>query len=86
MTNPFADCDSIEEIVGQLAGAASMCWEPRPTGVFVSEEASAFVDAAVEAIRERIIGGFPTEDYKPGGRHYRTPEALAAWAKEMEES
>lgn len=34
------------ELLGELAGAASLCWEPRPTGVFDPEQASKFVAEA----------------------------------------
>jgi len=51
-TNRFADASTIEEVVGQLAGAASVCWEPKPTGVFDSTEASLCVDDALARIRE----------------------------------
>jgi len=52
VTNPFHDCATIEEVMGQMAGAVSMCWDPRPTGVFESEEAAAFVDAAIARAKE----------------------------------
>ena len=38
----------LPEILGVLAGAASLCWEPRPTGVFDSSLASMFVDRALK--------------------------------------
>lgn len=44
--NAFAKCETFEELLGQLAGAASVCWEPKPTGVFDSTQASSFVDQA----------------------------------------
>jgi len=43
----FADCTTVSELLGQLAGAASMCWDPRPTGVFDSVTASRYVDGAL---------------------------------------
>jgi len=52
--NEFAGCKSIAEVVGQCAGAVSVCWEPRPTGVFDSRPAGAFVDAAVARIHELL--------------------------------
>ncbi len=48
----FVDADNPEELLGLLAGAASMCWEsPERAGVFQNERASALVDAA----RDRLI-------------------------------
>lgn len=53
MRPTFADCDSVEELLGVFAGAASMCWEhPERAGRFESQEASAFVDAALERLIE----------------------------------
>lgn len=49
---PFADCASVEELLGQLAGAASMCWTPRPAGVFDSTRASEFVDLALARLKQ----------------------------------
>lgn len=45
--------ETIEEILGQLAGAASTCWIPN-TGAaeFDSVQASKFVDEALAQIRE----------------------------------
>lgn len=37
----------IQRILGELAGYASMCWEPTPDGEFQSEDAAAGVRAAV---------------------------------------
>lgn len=48
----FADAQSVSELLGLLAGATSMCWQPRPTGVFDSETASAFVDGALNRLKE----------------------------------
>lgn len=43
MTDIPADSDhpmTLEEVIYQAIGHASMCWLPRPGGVFDSEEAS----------------------------------------------
>ena len=40
----------IKEILGELAGAASMCWIDRPAGVFDSVQAQSFVQEAVNKI------------------------------------
>jgi len=60
VTNPFNDCETIEETMGQMAGAVSMCWDPRPTGVFDSESAAAFVDAAIARVKEIGRGSMMT--------------------------
>lgn len=53
---PFEDAESLEELLGLFAGAASMCWEnPAGAGVFDSELASFFVDAALIKI-VKIVG------------------------------
>jgi hypothetical protein len=44
--NVFTNCSTREELLGTLAGSASLCWDPRPSGVFDSALASAFVDQA----------------------------------------
>ncbi len=41
----------LKETLGQLAGAASLCWESRPTGVFDPATAQKFVDEAVEKLQ-----------------------------------
>lgn len=35
---------TIENLIGEAIGEASMCWDPRPTGVFESDRASGIVD------------------------------------------
>lgn len=44
----------LSRILHELAGAASMCWNPRPTGVFDSQEAIGHVVAAIQEIRSRM--------------------------------
>jgi hypothetical protein len=39
--------DLLAAIIGEASGAVSLCWVPRPTGEFDSEQAAAFVDEAV---------------------------------------
>jgi hypothetical protein len=56
MTNRFARAESASELLGQLAGAVSLCWEPRPTGVFDSAAASGFVDDALDRLVELTTG------------------------------
>jgi hypothetical protein len=49
-------------VVGELAGYASVCWDPKPSGVFDSEDASDAVDSALGWIN----------------RHYTSREEYAA--------
>lgn len=44
----------LSRILHELAGAASLCWEPRPTGVFDSQMAIQFVEQAIADIRSRM--------------------------------
>lgn len=50
---PTPDPLHLSRILHELAGAASMCWTPAPTGVFDSQEAIKHVVAAIEEIRAR---------------------------------
>lgn len=45
---------SLDEIIGQMAGAVSMCWEPTPTGVFDSSHARKYVEEASAQINNYI--------------------------------
>ena len=56
MTDRPADSDhpmTLEEVVYQAIGHASMCWTPRPEGVFDSEEASRVGAELVTTLRAR---------------------------------
>jgi hypothetical protein len=45
----------LSRILHELAGAASMCWTPKPsTAVFDSQQAIAFVEQAIAEIRRRM--------------------------------
>ncbi len=60
-----ADPLSLSRILHELAGAASLCWEPRPTGVFDSQLAIHFVEQALAEIRSRMApasAGVPIPD------------------------
>lgn len=49
--NTFRHCTTRDELLGQLAGAASTCWENLDgAGVFQSERASDYVIAALERL------------------------------------
>jgi hypothetical protein len=42
--------NAVSRILGELAGEASLCWDPRPEGEFDSSQASKFVDEAVDKV------------------------------------
>lgn len=51
--NRFSTAVTVSELLGQLAGAASMCWENvRAAGVFQSDQALEYVEEAEERLRE----------------------------------
>jgi len=41
----------LSRILHEMAGSVSLCWEPKPTGVFQSTQAAEFVAAAIAEIR-----------------------------------
>lgn len=43
--------ERLKKIIGETVGHASMCWIPKPSGVFDSEEASKVVDNCVEELK-----------------------------------
>ncbi len=46
------ECDLLlSRVLHELAGASSLCWEPKPTGVFDTEQATAFVEEAINELR-----------------------------------
>lgn len=53
MTN---EAKTVEEILLQLAGSASMCWKPRPSNeVFNPEEANKFVKDSLSQLKELVV-------------------------------
>jgi hypothetical protein len=42
---------TLSEILGQALGAASMCWDPRPTGVFDSTRAKRIYEALIAEVQ-----------------------------------
>lgn len=46
--------DPLQKVLGEALGAASMCWEPVPEGVFQPEQASAILDDLLEAVRPLV--------------------------------
>jgi hypothetical protein len=64
MANHFETADSVEMLLGMLAGAASTCWLPHTGDLeFDSSQASKFVDDAVEQLNQIIIQGSSIEDW-----------------------
>lgn len=47
--------------LGQLAGAASLCWRPKPTGVFDPEKANKFVAEALTQLEQEMLRIVDTE-------------------------
>jgi hypothetical protein len=52
--------ERLRKILSELAGEASFAWEPKPSGMFVPEEAIAAVKRA-----EKKLAGAPLEDELP---------------------
>jgi hypothetical protein len=46
--------NSIEKKIHEAIGEASMCWKPRPTGVFDSRRAAEIADKLVDAVKELV--------------------------------
>ena len=51
--------DEVRGKVGIAVGHGSLCWEPRPIGVFDSTEASKAVDTATTEIFQAIVRALP---------------------------
>ena len=51
--------DEVRGKVGIAVGHGSLCWEPRPIGVFDSTEASKAVDKATTEIFQAIVRALP---------------------------
>lgn len=45
----MSEIKDFHKVVGEQIGFASMCWNPKPTGVFESTDASMAVDAIIRA-------------------------------------
>ncbi len=41
----------LSRVLHEMAGAVSLCWEPKPTGVFASTQACEFVANAITELR-----------------------------------
>lgn len=46
--------EGLATLVGEAVGAASVCWDPKPEGVFQSEEVSAIVDALLDDLQPML--------------------------------
>jgi hypothetical protein len=46
--------DPLATLLGEAVGAASVCWEPKPEGVFQPEQASAIVDDLLASLRPML--------------------------------
>ena len=76
----------VREILGQLCGFASMCWEPKPIGIFQSTQLSKEV-AEAEATINEIIEDAKMEWYNKGlesGRNEAGREAVKVEKEEIE--
>lgn len=81
--NSFSDCKSLDQVLGQLAGAASMCWSPRPTGEFLPDFAGRFVDDARDRIQELAANVVVHVVTREGDEYYKlssTDEYVMGWA------
>jgi hypothetical protein len=51
----YWDIDTpVHEAIGQAIGAASMCWDPLPTGVFQSELALKISDELLDLLKKKL--------------------------------
>jgi len=57
LTRRLEEADrTLSRVLHELAGAASLCWEPKPAGVFDSEEALRHVGNAIAELRGILAG------------------------------
>lgn len=64
----------IDRVVGECAGAVSMCWEPRPEGVFDSTQATTYVRGAADRIMSVLEAEIASREAE--GCCYRGPECV----------
>ena len=67
---------TIESILGELAGSASLCWDERPYGRFDATQANKFVAQATIAIKEYYLGLLPKYRFAPDYKVGMTSEEL----------
>lgn len=77
-TNRFADATTRRQVVGELAGAASMCWaHVERAGMYQPDAAVTLVDEAVTRLAE-----LDNEELRPLLGHASTEELLGElWAR-----
>ena len=61
---------TVREILGELAGYASMCWSKTPKGRFESDKASKASDQALSSLREIVLGCVPIRINDKGQDNY----------------
>lgn len=58
----MSNIQQAREILGELAGAVSLCWEPRPTGVFDATTAKKWTDEALEKlVKAGLVKDIPVD-------------------------
>lgn len=70
---------TIEQILGHLAGYASLCWQPKPKGVFDPELATKGVDEAQAKLHSLLISKLPEKKLTNSAfeeRRLSTPESV----------
>ena len=61
MANVFEEAETVEQLLDLLCGAASVCWNPTPLGVFDSNKAKFFSDEAYRKLEELVMAGVDAE-------------------------
>jgi hypothetical protein len=69
--NLFADAEDIPQVIHQLVGLSSVCWDSPPTGVFDTAQAA---KAAIHALNRLNELGCGVDEIRPALR-----DALASW-------
>jgi len=50
MSDFFKDVDNLDDAIGETIGFVSVCWDPKPTGMFESDKASKAVNELLKWI------------------------------------
>lgn len=61
---------SLEEVIGQAIGEASMCWSKIPTGIFDSNNANKIITQTIQEIKEILNEGIKPAFGSPGGKFF----------------
>lgn len=56
----------LSRVLHELAGAASLCWEPKPTGVFDTSEAMIQVERAIGELRPTLRAALQPDGERKG--------------------